>query len=386
MAAASGAPLVAMVIDPWDHPFNGTVVSARRFVAALTAQGWRFRLLTIGDEPDALGCERSAFPELRLPGVQHLIDRMRAPLARPQRGRLREILRGCDLLHVQFPFLLGHAAIGVARSLGLPILCSFHVQPENLLRNLGMDHPLLRKALYAGFLRHVYQRADHVIAPSAFAADLLHAAGLTRPASVISNGVPEALFELQRRPAEDGRIHILSVGRLAKEKDQATLIEAIARSRHKADITLHLVGIGPLEETLTAHARALELDARIGPADDAALLLHYSRADLVVHCGRVELEGMAVLEAMASGNAVLVADAESSAASRLIGNPAWHFPASDAAALASRIDDALASSTVRTEAGAANRLAARPHSHPRSAQALAGLYRSLMGAPSACCV
>ncbi|MCC5885228.1 MAG: glycosyltransferase [Gammaproteobacteria bacterium] len=384
MAAASAASRVAVVIDPWDHPFNGTVVSARRFVAALTAEGWDFRLLTIDSEPEAEGCQRIGFPELRLPGVQHLIDRMRAPLARPQRRRLREALRGCDLLHVQFPFLLGHAAIGVARSLGVPVVCSFHVQPENVLRNLGIDNAALCRALYALFLHRFYQRADHVVAPSSFAAEHLQAAGLTRPWSVISNGVPEALFGLPRCPGTDGRFHILSVGRLATEKDQASLIEAVARSRHKADITLHLVGIGPLQERLVTRARALNLDAHIGPADDATLLDHYARADLVVHCGRVELEGMAVLEAMASGNAVLVAEAESSAASRLIGDAAWRFPAGDVDLLSSRIDEALASSAERAQAGAVNRVAAAPHSHPRCAQALADLYRAVMGAPQAC--
>ncbi len=384
MAAASTASRVAVVIDPWDHPYNGTVVSARRFVAALTAEGWDFRLLTIGSEPEAEGCQRSGFPELRLPGVQHLIDRMRAPLARPQRWRLREALRGCDLLHVQFPFLLGHAAIGVARSLGMPIVCSFHVQPENLLRNLGIDNAALCKALYAMFLHRFYQRSDHVVAPSAFAAERLQAAGLTRPWSVVSNGVPEALFELPHRPGEDGRFHILSVGRLATEKDQASLLEAVARSRYKADIALHLVGLGPLQERLVTRARTLELDAHIGPVDDAALLDHYARADLVVHCGRVELEGMAVLEAMATGNAVLVAEAETSAASRLIGDPAWRFPAGNVAMLTSRIDEALASSTERAQAGATNRRAALPHRHPRCAQALADLYRSVIGAPPAC--
>lgn len=378
MPAASPASRVAMVIDPWDHPFNGTVVSARRFVTALTAQGWRFRLLTIGNDPVPAGCERIAFSELRIPGVRRVIDRMRAPLARPDQRRLRTALSGCGLLHVQYPFLLGHTAIGLARRLDLPVLCSFHVQPENILRNLGVDSPRLCRALYAGFVKRFYQRADHVVAPSTYAAELLRAAGLTRPLSVISNGVPEALLTMPRRPAQDGRFHVLSVGRLAAEKDQATLIEAVARSRHKAAITLHLLGTGPLEEALDAHARRLGLEAHVGPVMDADLVDHYARSDLVVHCGRVELEGMAVLEAMASGNAVLVADAEGSAASRLISDPAWRFPAGDAAELAARIDEVLESSALRSKAGRANRLAAGSHSHPRSARALAELYRSLL--------
>ncbi|MEZ5559787.1 MAG: hypothetical protein R3E86_14745 [Pseudomonadales bacterium] len=72
---------IAIVIDPSDHPFNGTVVSTRRFVAALVARGVRVRLLTLGagavDDPR----QRVSFPPLRIPGVNRIIERMRSPLA-----------------------------------------------------------------------------------------------------------------------------------------------------------------------------------------------------------------------------------------------------------------------------------------------------------------
>ena len=38
---------IAVVIDPWDYPFNGTVVSTRRFIASLTSAGYRFQLLAL---------------------------------------------------------------------------------------------------------------------------------------------------------------------------------------------------------------------------------------------------------------------------------------------------------------------------------------------------
>ena len=45
----SNMPQIAMVLDPWAHPFNGTVHSARRFVSALEPDGFRFRILAIED-------------------------------------------------------------------------------------------------------------------------------------------------------------------------------------------------------------------------------------------------------------------------------------------------------------------------------------------------
>lgn len=389
MAHANRTGRVAVVIDPWDHPFNGTVVSTRRFAASLAAGGWSLRLLTIGAEPVPAGCERWAFPELKVPGFRGLIERMRAPLARPQRRRIEAALSGCDLLHVQYPFLLGHAAIGIARRLGLPVICSFHVQPENILRNIGIDTPRLRRWLYRLFLARFYQRADHVVAPSDFAADLLRHAGLKRPLTVISNGVPDAWLKRHHARIDsernDDRFRLLAVGRLAVEKDQALLIEAVARSRHRQRITLYLVGTGPLAQTLIDQARARQVQAVIGPCDDDALAAHYANADLVLHAGSVELEGMAVLEAMATGNAVLVAATEGSAASGLIDDGDWRFAGRDAAALGAMIDAALDAPVRRRQAGQHNRIRAASYSHDRCSERLADLYRALLPAVDGSC-
>lgn len=369
-----------MVIDPWDHPFNGTVVSARRVAAALNRERFRLRLLTIGSDPAVPGCERFGFPELRLPLVQRIIEEMRAPLARPVRHRLEAALADCDLLHVQYPFALGHAAIGVARRLGLPVLCSFHVQPENILRNIRCDHPLLRRWLYRGFIRHIYARADRVLAPSDFAAELLRNAGLTRPLSVVSNGVPEALLAQPRCRRTGGRRLLLAVGRLAPEKDHATLLEAVGQCRHRDEIELVLIGTGPRRTSLERQAAKLGIDARIGPVDDAELLACYVAADLFVHCGTVELEGMSVLEAMATANAVLVADAADSAASALVAAAEWRFPVGDARALADRIDHSLAHPEATRAAGEANRRYAATCAHSDAVARLETLYLDMIRA------
>ena len=122
-----------MVVDPWSLPFNGTVVSTRRFIFALAASGFRIRVLAIDADP---AVDSAAFQRLSIPGFNRIINTMRAPLARPERSKLRAALQDCDVVHVQFPFFLGHAAIGEAKRMGIPVVCSFHVQPENILRKV----------------------------------------------------------------------------------------------------------------------------------------------------------------------------------------------------------------------------------------------------------
>ena len=305
---------------------------------------------------------------------------MRAPLARPVRARVREALAGCGILHVQYPFFLGHVAIDEARQLGIPVICSFHVQPENILDNLGLSSRMLSGWLYRLFARAFYNRADRVIAPSRFAADLLRAHGVTRPVTVLSNGVPEVFFQA-KEPLPGDRFQLLAVGRLAREKQQETLIRAAATSRHSERIHLTIGGVGPEESALRALAAELGVRAQIGWLGDPELLHAYARADLVVHAGTAELEGMSVLEAMAAGNTVLVADSLDSACAHFVTEPQARFAAADYRELAGKIDYWLDHAEARRSRGEANRRFARTLSHERSVATLACLYRALLDDP-----
>jgi 1,2-diacylglycerol 3-alpha-glucosyltransferase len=282
------------------------------------------------------------------------------------------------LLHVQFPFFLGFAAISEARKLNIPVICSFHVQPENLLLNIGIRSQWLSKLLYKFFIAAFYNRADLTIAPSEFAADTLRTFGLTKPVKVISNGVPEQFLSVEHRldvqNPDAKRYKILSVGRLAKEKRQDILLQAIARSKYKDSIELIVVGAGPREAKLKSLAASLNLSATIESVSDETLLTHYSEASLFVHTGEIELEGMSVIEAMASGNAVLVSDSEDSATARFVTNPESLFINGDANDLASKIDYWLAHPEVRLAEGQNNREWAGRRSHADSAAHLASVY------------
>lgn len=366
---------IAVVIDPWDYPFNGTVVSTRRFTSALTKAGYHFQLLALsGPGVDPL----EAFEQLSIPGVNRIINAMRAPLARPDRTKIRALLAGCDLLHVQYPFFLAWAAIEEARVMGIPVVCSFHVQPENILQNIRLPSRGLSKLLYRVFIRYIYERADHVIAPSSFAAGLLAANGLSRPVSVVSNGVPERFFRVERLP-RGSRHLLLSVGRLAREKQQETLLRAVALSRHRDNVEIVLAGVGPRERFLKKLASRLGIAARIGWVDDDELLGLYAEADVFVHAGTIELEGMSVLEAMAAGNAVVVSDSADSACAAIIHEANARFHKGDPADLAERIDYWLERPEARESQGRFNRLFAEAMTHDKATQRLMTFYDDVLG-------
>ena len=370
---------VGVVIDPWDYPYNGTVVSTRRFVNALSER-IEFRLLATPHPEMAQDQRLFPFPKLTIPGVNGIIEGMRVPLANPWgKADVAASLQGLDLVHMQFPFFLGAKVCREAKKLGIPLICSFHVQPENLLRNLGLKSPLLSRLLYKIFIWGLYRHADLVLTPSEFAAQQLRDHGLRQPIEVLSNGVPEKFFELQKCPHGSEKFSILSVGRMAPEKHQELIFQAVTRSKHKNNIQLRLIGTGPLEEKLRTLADSMDIHVELGTATDDELSSAYASADLFVHAGEVELEGMSVLEAMAAGNAVLVSDSDNSASVEFVRDKNALFSSLSASDLAMKIDYWIESDQERRRAGEANRQVAKARHHETSVHQLREIYRRFHG-------
>ncbi|MFT6014291.1 MAG: 1,2-diacylglycerol 3-alpha-glucosyltransferase, partial [Candidatus Azotimanducaceae bacterium] len=155
------------------------------------------------------------------------------------------------------------------------------------------------------------------------------------------------------------------------------------RSEYRDQIQIRIVGTGPLQEKLDIQAAQLGLCAEIGPADDEALKRCYQTADLFVHGGEVELEGMSVLEAMAAGNAVLVSDSVNSATMEFVTEEDSRFRQGDVVDLTTKIDLWLANSEARKKSGADNRERAAKRHHQRSVDQLLQVYeRYARGATS----
>jgi glycosyltransferase involved in cell wall biosynthesis len=344
---------IAFVADTFDDAKAGGVLSARRFVAALRA---RHDVTVIAAGPPADG--RVALPGFYPPAVGGIMREMGFTFAVPRRRPLEAALRQADVVHVQFPFWLGLRAAALARRLGRPLVSAFHVQPENLLYNVGVRSERLAAWLYRLFLARLYELSDVVLCPSAFALEALRQRGLTAPAEVVSNGIaPEFRPAPGPRPRHEGGRHLLlAVGRLAREKRHDVIVEGVRRSRHAARIELVVAGRGPRREAVARAAASLSGPAQVGFLSDEELRAALRAADLLVHASEVELEGMAVLEALGCGTPALIADAPRSAASRLAVGPEFLFRSGDPDHLARRLD-ALLDEPARLEAARARCLA-----------------------------
>ena len=331
---------IAYVLDVYDGVKTGGVVSARRFVEALRA---RHDVTVVTTGPPGPG--RVALPGFYPPFVARVMREMGFVFAVPRRRVLEEVFRRADVVHVQFPFWLGVRSASLARRLGKPLVAASHVQPENMLYNVGLRSAALSAATYRFFLRTVYNRADAVICPSQFALDELRRHGLAVPAEVVSNGIGDEFRPgpAERAPRHQGTFLVLAVGRIAREKRLDVVVEAVRRSRHADRVHLVVTGRGPDEEAIRRLAAPLGDRAEIGFVTDDELRRLLGTADLLVHASQVELEGMAVLEALGCGTPALIADAPRSAARQFAVSPAFLFRAGDAQDLANHLDHLIES-------------------------------------------
>jgi glycosyltransferase involved in cell wall biosynthesis len=347
-SAGVGASLdIAWVVDVFDGVKTGGVISAQRFVEALRR---RHRVTVIATGPP--GPDRVSLPAFRVPGFGGVMREMGFDFALPLRRPLEEVIRRADVVHVQFPFPLGVRAASIARRLGKPLVAGFHVQPENLFRNVGIRWEALSDWTYRLFLRTLYRKADAVVCPSEFAAAELRRRGLGVETRVISNGIaPEFRPVAAERPERHrGRFLLLAVGRLAREKRLDVVVEGVRRSRQAHRIQLVVTGRGPERERIVRLGAGLPLPAEVTFVSDEELRRLLVTADLLVHASEVELEGMAVLEALGCGLPALIADARWSAAPHLATSPELVFRAGDPGDLARRLDAIAESPALLREA------------------------------------
>lgn len=381
LGSVSNPLRVALVADTLVGWIGGGVISGRRFVERLRKH---HRVVVVGaalpqDDPDQV-----AMPGFRLP-FRAMRD-MQFTMARPDRERLREVFAEVDLVHLHFPFWLSYAALDEARALGRPVVASFHVQPENALLNVGIRSPMLSRAMYRLWVSRLYNKADAVVCPSSFAERKLRSYGLAVPAYVISNGTAPDLDPTDhgvrsRRRAREDRIIVLSVGRFAIEKRHDVLVEAVARCAHRDRIQLVLAGPGTLEPDVRRRAESLPNKPEIGFVERERLQELYESADVMVHSSDIELEGMAVVEAMALGLPVIVSDSSENAAADFAIDERFTFHSGDPRSLAEKLDALLDRPDLLCEAGARYAEIARTLDFGHSVERLEEIYRSLVAAP-----
>ncbi|HET7221720.1 MAG TPA: glycosyltransferase family 1 protein [Rhodanobacteraceae bacterium] len=297
---------IVFVTETWPPQVNGVALTVRTLALGLAARGHRVEVVRPGKDGNDGKVEllfaRGA-PLPRYPGLQ---------MGMPRGGELRR--RWCerrpDAIYIATEGLLGISAMRAANALQIPVVTGFHTRFHDYASHYGVGllAPLVRSRLM-----QFHRRAQMTLVPTRTLLDELAEAGI-RHVRRLRRGVDTDLFTPARREpalrrswgATGDTPVMLCVGRLAAEKGLGLALQAFRALQARIPTArMVMVGDGPQRGAL-ADAYPDVIFAGTKRGEDLAT--HYASADMFLFPSLTETFGNVVLEAMASGLAVVAFD------------------------------------------------------------------------------
>lgn len=295
---------IGVVTHAYYPRFGGVSEHVAALARQMRTRGHDVTILTghfPGEDPTEPGVVRVA-PTYLIPHNGAYCDLTLSPLLPHRlRGALRE--GRFDVVHVHEPYAPVMGLLGVKLA-PCPVVGTFHASAP---RNRG----------YALFARPLRAWSDRLAARIAVSEAARAFVSRYVPADyeVVPNGVDTTRFAPRIAPQPGARRGsrplVLFVGRLDPRKGLGVLLGAMARVREAIPhAELLVVGDGPLRARFESLAAPLGDAVRFqGAVPGAALPHYYAAADVVVSPATGnESFGIVLLEAMASGRALIASD------------------------------------------------------------------------------
>ena len=301
---------IVIVTETWPPEINGVAMSLMQLCKGLQKQG--HKILLIRPKQKHVCYEFS-------PNKECLVTAQAVPkypdmrFGWPQYLKVSQAISDFvpDIIHIVTEGPLGFTALHAAKAKRIPVSSGFHSPFQEFSR--FFDLAFLVKPVQH-YLKWFHNNTQLTCVPSVDTEKALRQFGVTCPMQVVGRGVDVEKFSAKHRSEKLRRMWgvdqdttvLLYVGRLSPEKEINVLIDAYAAMRNcrNKKVKLVIVGDGPDRKRLQ-QMLAAEHIIFTGNLSGQQLAEAYASADVFVFASQVETFGNVVLEAMASGLAIV---------------------------------------------------------------------------------
>lgn len=299
---------LAVVTETWYPDINGVAHSLRKIISGLLDLGVKIHLFYI-EHADAEVDERiQYFPQQGF----HLPFYQEVQIGYPNTKTLQKqwIKHRPDIIQIVTEGPLGYSAMQAADRLNIPSISDYRTNFQQYSRSYHLG---VFEGLVFAYLRHLHNKTRATLVPTQQLGNELEKLGFHN-VNILSRGIDTESFSPKKRSeslrnswqASKDELVFMYVGRIAPEKNLALAVEAFNTIRQYTQKTkLVLVGDGPIRKQLEQENPDFIF---CGMKTGDELYEHYASGDVFLSPSITETFGNTVLEAMASGLAVLSYD------------------------------------------------------------------------------
>jgi len=382
---------IAIAYDAINQEINGSSISTFRFAQLLSKRGHKVIFISTTSKHIKKEFYYQDKIKIYLFNSVHLPKSSAMSIGFSSTKKIASVLmkEKIDILHVMIPTPLTLISIKAAKKLNIKVVSHSHAQPENILLHLPRIFQIsFMRNLLNKYVFWINKDTEIVFCPSKFAERNFKKNNPNSKTMVVSNGVNRNIFKkinpssFIKRFNLSKRVRIFYVGRISPEKCIDVLIKStpfILKSYQNFEV--NIVGVGYQREELERLSEKLGIQKHVkflGRLSEKDLPLAYNACDIFVLPSLAELEGMVVLEAMACGKPILIANSKESASVDFVDGNGFLFKSGNPKDLAEKALKLLKDNSLREEMGKKSFELAKEYDINRSVDKLEKAYYSLV--------
>ena len=301
---------ILLTSDMYENQINGVSASVITLRDELRKKGHDVRVLTLSKDSES-----------KMEKTDYLIGSFPVPFYPDTRQTLhfkdkliKEIIKWHpDIIHIQTEFSIGKIAKKIAKACNAPMINTSHTLYEDYTGYI-IPSKRLGRIIARRFTKTSYEDAKAIIAPSDKIKNLLTGYGIDKPIHIIPTGIDLDRFKKKIFLIEKAKLKaklnipnkakvIVSVGRIAKEKNLDELVNYMPDLINKNKNIIFLIGGGgPYQKQLESEVKKLGIEKYVrftGMIPPKDTYKYYQLGDVFVCASTSETQGITYIEALA---------------------------------------------------------------------------------------